>query len=244
MNAIFLNLYKNNLKLNINFFYYSYSICLKKNNIFEKFKKNNLQQGIDIKNFYILEKKGKSLAAFAALREHENSVAEINALFVMPKERGNKIGRKLLKNIIAKTKSKRIYISCKEELKDYYLILGFEEIKQIPKEIQKTVKKALLYDKNKHKPDESFIQIPDLIIIDGGKGQLGISTKVMKELELKIPHISLAKQLEEIFTEGNKTSIILDKTNTALKLLQRIRDEAHRFAITYNKERRSKKMFQ
>ena len=65
----------------------------------------------------------------------------------------------------------------------------------------------------------------------------------MEELELKIPHISLAKQLEEIFTEGNKTSIILDKTNTALKLLQRIRDEAHRFAITYNKERRSKKMF-
>ncbi|MDP2642628.1 MAG: excinuclease ABC subunit UvrC [Candidatus Peregrinibacteria bacterium] len=215
-------------------------------------KKNNLTEGIDLKNFYTLEKNKKTLAAFAALQEHGNSVAQINSFFVMPKERGNKIGRKLLKNIIEKTKSKRIYIICKNSLLDYYAMIGFEEIKKVPQELEKTFNSckacekntlAMAYDKNKHKPDESFLQIPDLIIIDGGKGQLSVATKVMQELELKIPHISLAKQLEEIFTPENKTSIILDKTNAALKLLQRIRDEAHRFAITYNKERRTKRMF-
>ncbi|PIZ76136.1 hypothetical protein COY05_02010 [Candidatus Peregrinibacteria bacterium CG_4_10_14_0_2_um_filter_38_24] len=215
-------------------------------------KKEDLKPDLKLNQFYILEKNKKSLAAFTALSEYSEKVAIINALFVMPKERGKKIGHKLIKNIIAKSKSKRVYIICKEKLKDYYLTLGFEEIKIIPQELQKHHKDCicwdktsiiLAYDKAKHKPDESFLQIPDLIIIDGGKGQLSVATKVMQELDLKIPHISLAKQLEEIFTPENKTSIILDKTNAALKLLQRIRDEAHRFAITYNKERRTKKMF-
>ncbi|MCK9186076.1 excinuclease ABC subunit UvrC [Candidatus Gracilibacteria bacterium] len=216
-------------------------------------KKEDLKPDLELKKFYILEKNKKSLSAFAALSEYSEKVAIINALFVMPKERGNKIGHKLIKNIIAKSKSKRIYIICKEKLKDYYLTIGFEEIKIVPEELQKHYKDCmcwdkksviLAYDKQKHKPDESFVQIPDLVIIDGGKGQLGVATKVMQELNLKIPHISLAKQLEEIFTPNSKKSIILDKTNSALKLLQRVRDEAHRFAITYNKERRSKKMFQ
>jgi len=55
---------------------------------------------------------------------------------------------------------------------------------------------------------------------------------------LKIPHISLAKRLEEIFIPGEKTSIILEKNNEALKLLQRARDEAHRFAVTFQREKR------
>ncbi|MFA6305279.1 MAG: excinuclease ABC subunit UvrC [Candidatus Gracilibacteria bacterium] len=215
-------------------------------------KKEDLKPDLDLNKFYILEKNKKSLSAFAALSEYSEKVGIINALYVMPKDRGNKIGHKLIKNIIAKSKSKRIYIICKESLKDYYLTIGFEEIKIVPEELQKHYKDCkrwnktsviLAYDKQKHKPDESFIQIPDLVIIDGGKGQLSVATKVMQALSLKIPHISLAKQLEEIFTPGNKNSIIVEKTNAALKLLQRIRDEAHRFAITYNQERRSKKMF-
>jgi len=215
-------------------------------------EKEELRTDLNINQFYVLEDNDKSLAAFAALTQYPDKTNAIESLCVKSKERGKKIGYKLLKNIIAKSKEKRVYLICKESLRDYYMEIGFEETKTVPGDFKKILQDCidwnkscmpLVYDKNKHKPDESFIQIPDLVIIDGGKGQLGIATKIMKELDLNIPHISLAKQLEEIFTPENKTSIILEKTNAALKLLQRIRDKAHRFAITYNKERRSKRMF-
>lgn len=211
--------------------------------------REGLREGIDLKNFYILEKNKKNLAGFAALTEHSDKAAEINSLYVMPKERGHKIGRKLLKNIIAKSKAKRVYIICGEWLKDYYLSIGFEEIKAVPEELIKsrdmclncdTKNKPLIlaYDKLKHKPDESFEKIPDMIIIDGGKGQLNAAMKVLESLNLEIPCVSLAKRLEEIFVPQRKNSIILPKNSESLKLLQRTRDEAHRFAISYNRDLR------
>ena len=79
----------------------------------------------------------------------------------------------------------------------------------------------------------------DLIIIDGGKGQLSSAKGVLKSFEFKCDLISLAKRLEEVFTTKTQDSIILAKTSSALKLLTKIRDEAHRFAINYHKKRRS-----
>jgi excinuclease ABC subunit C len=100
----------------------------------------------------------------------------------------------------------------------------------------------MAYDSFKYKEDESFSKIPDLVIIDGGKGQLSIAHEVFNKLNLNIFHISLAKRIEEIFLPGNPTPILLPHTDEALKLLQRARDEAHRFAISYNKELRRKKI--
>jgi excinuclease ABC subunit C len=216
-------------------------------------KKEDLRIGIDFKNFYILEKNNKTLAGFAAITEYSKKASEINDFYVMPKERGNHIGYKILNNIIGKAKSKRVYLICRQELKDYYLTNGFEEIKTIPEELLKshdictkcTVgNKPLIvaYDKLKHKPDESFEKIPDLIVIDGGKGQLQAGLNVLKNLNLSITCISLAKQLEEIFTPWAKKSIILPRNNEALKLLQRARDEAHRFAIGFNHDLRAKRL--
>lgn len=80
--------------------------------------------------------------------------------------------------------------------------------------------------------------LPDLLVIDGGKGQLNASLEVLKELNITIPMISLAKREEEIYTtDGNK--VRLERTNEGLKLIQRLRDEAHRFAITYHRKLRS-----
>ncbi len=226
-----------------------------KNQIEKHIGKENLKKEIEYKNFYILEKnskKKKSLAAFASITDHSNKASEINDFFVVPKERGKKIGHKLLKNIINKTKTKRVYLICRQELKEYYLLLGFEEIKKIPEELEKSFSVSskyntnplvLVYDKLKHKPDESFSKIPDLVIIDGGKGQLSIANEVFMELKINIPHIALAKELEEIFLSAKEKSLILPKNNEALKLLQRARDEAHRFAISYNKDLRKKRLF-
>jgi len=84
---------------------------------------------------------------------------------------------------------------------------------------------------------------PDLIVIDGGKGQLNTALGVLKSLNLtSIPIIGLAKEFEHIFIPGFQTPIILPGNSKALHLLMRVRDEAHRFAVTYHKKLRSKEI--
>ena len=83
---------------------------------------------------------------------------------------------------------------------------------------------------------------PDLVLIDGGKGQLGASRKALEELDLGQQAVaSLAKRDEEVFVPGRGEPIRLPRRSPALRLLQRMRDEAHRFAITYNRKLRSKR---
>lgn len=82
--------------------------------------------------------------------------------------------------------------------------------------------------------------MPDLVVIDGGKGQLSAAKKILDELKINIPIISIAKQEEEIFKPGIKQSIRLPYNSPALQLVQRMRDEAHRFTITYHRLLRSK----
>ena len=85
---------------------------------------------------------------------------------------------------------------------------------------------------------------PDLVIIDGGKGQLAAAASELHKLEIVIPLISLAKREEEVFVPGKRNPVVLAKDSLALKLLQRARDEAHRFAISYHRLLRGKKVFE
>lgn len=87
-------------------------------------------------------------------------------------------------------------------------------------------------------------KLPDLIIIDGGKGQLSSSVKALEKIGLagKIPIIGIAKRLEEIFFPGDQHPIYIDKKNESLKLIQYLRNEAHRFGITHHRNRRSRSM--
>lgn len=84
--------------------------------------------------------------------------------------------------------------------------------------------------------------LPNLVVIDGGKGQLSSSIAALKSLNLygKIPIIGIAKRLEEIYFPGDNYPIYIDKKSESLRLIQRIRDEAHRFAITFHRNLRSK----
>jgi excinuclease ABC subunit C len=87
--------------------------------------------------------------------------------------------------------------------------------------------------------------LPDLIVVDGGKGQLSSALGVLNKLGIKqVPIIGLAKRLEEVFFPGNSEAESIPKTSSGLKLLQQIRDEAHRFAITFHRKRRSKRTFE
>ncbi|MEZ5244097.1 MAG: excinuclease ABC subunit UvrC [Acidimicrobiales bacterium] len=89
-----------------------------------------------------------------------------------------------------------------------------------------------------------FSYPPQLLVVDGGKGQLSVATRVLDDLGLRdeIPVVSLAKQFEEVFIPGRSESIRLPRQSEALYLLQRIRDESHRFAITFHRQLRDKRM--
>ncbi len=88
--------------------------------------------------------------------------------------------------------------------------------------------------------------LPDLVVIDGGKGQLSSAAKSLADLNLigKVPIIGIAKKLEEIYNLNDPIPLHLDKRSTSLKLIQQLRNEAHRFAITFHRDLRSKETFQ
>ncbi|MFX0187783.1 MAG: excinuclease ABC subunit UvrC [Candidatus Hodarchaeota archaeon] len=86
-------------------------------------------------------------------------------------------------------------------------------------------------------------ELPDLILVDGGKGQLNAAVSILENLGVQnIPTIGLAKKLEEIYVSGEKKPIVLPKNSPVLKLFQRVRDEAHRFAVKLHKKQRAKRM--
>jgi len=92
------------------------------------------------------------------------------------------------------------------------------------------------------KPDPAFAILPDLLLVDGGKGQLGRAVAVLESYNLldRVPVAGLAKNEEELFVPGRHDSIFLERHSQGLYLVQRIRDEAHRFAITAHRKRRAK----
>jgi excinuclease ABC subunit C len=108
---------------------------------------------------------------------------------------------------------------------------------------------AYVYERDNSSIEEGvkpgrFSYPPQLLLVDGGKGQLGVVVQVLEELGLteEIPVASLAKKFEEVYIPGNSAPIIIPRGSEALFMLQRIRDEAHRFANTFHRELRAKRM--
>ncbi|PZS24072.1 MAG: excinuclease ABC subunit C, partial [Acidimicrobiales bacterium] len=96
-------------------------------------------------------------------------------------------------------------------------------------------------DRGRHR---RFAYPPQLLLLDGGKGQLGVGVRVLEELglEQEVPVAALAKQFEEVYLPGRPDPVRIPRQSEALYLLQRIRDEAHRFAISYHRQLRGKRM--
>jgi excinuclease ABC subunit C len=93
--------------------------------------------------------------------------------------------------------------------------------------------------------DEGFARRPNLVVIDGGKGQLSAALVAMQAFDLpRVAVIALAKRIEEVFVPGRPDPILLDRSSAGLQLLQRIRDEAHRFAVGFHRQRREARGFE
>jgi excinuclease ABC subunit C len=110
-----------------------------------------------------------------------------------------------------------------------------------PNEAVSSASLSMVRDGDEGSELEGWGALPDLVIVDGGKGQLSAALDVMRNLGLQdVPLAGLAKQNEELFVQDLADPIVLPRTSQALYLVQRIRDEAHRFAITYHRQVRSK----
>lgn len=210
----------------------------------------------DWENFFIFMK-GKTPVGMSRLVELEKGIFAVEARYVATEFRGRKFSYVMLEKIIQKVKDKkaRFYVGVEDDLLDHYLNFGFVEVKQAPQIFQKRNAEwekfdnkeytiLAYYKAQKKTDDKSFTSKPDLILIDGGKGQLSTALMVLKRLKLEIPVIALAKNLEEIYIPGEKAPILLEEGEEALKLLQRIRDESHRFAITFGRELHRKSLLQ
>ena len=104
---------------------------------------------------------------------------------------------------------------------------------------------ARLGDVSAEEYDESFASPPNLVVIDGGKGQLAAALEAMQRFDLpRVAVIALAKREEEVFVPGRSEAIRLDRSAPGLQLLQRVRDEAHRFAVGFHRQRREKRGFE
>jgi excinuclease ABC subunit C len=113
-------------------------------------------------------------------------------------------------------------------------VSGIDDYAMIQEVLRRRFKRSLAND-------EKWSAMPDLILIDGGKGHLNASLEILKELGLNaVPAAALAKENEEVFVPGKSEPLNIPRTSTALHLLQRVRDEAHRFALGYHKKLRHK----
>lgn len=116
------------------------------------------------------------------------------------------------------------------------------EKKNISLPFQEETPEIVFSENTQPNNDPSFDSIPDLIVIDGGKGQLSSAVKVLGDIGLgELNIIGLAKRLEEVFLPGAHEAQSIPKTSSSIKLLQRVRDEAHRFAITFHRSLRDKR---
>jgi excinuclease ABC subunit C len=120
-------------------------------------------------------------------------------------------------------------------------VVGANDFAMMNEVIKRRFKRAVEADEEEN---GKWTKLPDLVIVDGGKGQLNAALDALADVGASVPICGLAKENEELFLPGQPVSILLPRDSQALFLVQRIRDEAHRFAVTFHRERRSKSTFQ
>lgn len=191
-------------------------------------EKEYIEKNYDINLSNITEGKAKILM-------YNNKKVLISRLDFNTEGTPTRLLNPVIKKIAEKCKTKRIYLAVKQKNKEQFESAGCEIVNKIPEcfNYSEQTGTVLVLDLKKGQIDQSFKKTPDLIIIDGGKGQLNIAKQALNEFNIKIPLISIAKKFEEIFTTTSTKPIILSKDSPTLRLVQHIRDESHRFAVSY-----------
>jgi excinuclease ABC subunit C len=212
---------------------------------------------------FIVARKANDIIGFGRMIKRRGDINIIQSLWVDDRYRGKKLGYVLLQKLIARAKKGKVYITIHPHLEGYYTQANFRHVHEPPVVIREEIENARVHDPHfptegrivmvyiiaDHKVDTSLSTHPNLLLIDGGKGQLSAAIEVMKKTELNIPVISLAKREEEVFAigpDGHPSGAPLQckKDSEGLFLLMRLRDEAHRFANRHREKRLKHRMLE
>ncbi len=120
-------------------------------------------------------------------------------------------------------------------------VVGQDDLASMEEMLRRRFTRLLHEREREPRRGRRFAYPPALVVVDGGRGQLGMASKVLRDLDLHIPHVGLAKRLEEIYLPDHPEPLVIPRGSEALFVLQHLRDEAHRFAITYHREKRGKR---
>lgn len=200
---------------------------------------------------FLLAQKDKEIVSLCLLTTI-NNLNILEYLWVKDSERDKQLGYRLMDILLEKKKIKRAYVYCYPEMEAYYSTYGYVVLKMVPEALRLRAEEEkwgkwepifMVFDRKKRNLDPSFSLRPQLMVVDGGKPQLSAALQALKEANLEIPVCALAKRLEEIYLPGKQAPILLEAGEEALKLLQRLRDEAHRFAIEFQRDLKRKNLF-
>ena len=218
----------------------------------KKYYKEINDEDIDFTQ-YLIARHGKDIVGLCRIVKHAGDHKELKSLWVLEKFRGEKLGQFLVRKLLSvQKKTKKVYLAAKTGLIEYYSDLGFRPIDNPPPVIvekhERTARKkkmptgvVMVYIFAEHKEDASLRSRPDLLLIDGGKGQRTVALEALKEQNLSIPILALAKQEEEVFGEFGADPLPFPQDSQARFLLMRLRDEAHRFANAHREGRARKR---
>jgi N-acetylglutamate synthase-like GNAT family acetyltransferase len=200
---------------------------------------------IDAKQFFVARQESTVVACARLWPLPDRGPILLRSVLVIPEWRGKRLGQFLVRTMLATMKKGKVYVTIDPALEQYYAEVGFRHVIKPPSAITAFLQSfnakpdtlVMVYDALQHKPDVSLQSVPDLLVIDGGKGQLAVGIEVTKALGLSIPVISLAKREEDVYASTSPDPVALGKESAAQFLLQRLRDEAHRFANTLRERR-------
>lgn len=194
----------------------------------------------------VVARKEESIVAFGYVHRHTSGRLELASVWVGDDVRGDKLGHVISQILLKGVEKKKVYLGAKPSLEEYYAEIGFRHVidpsTELIAEINRNVPAfasdiIMVYDGKGHQTDASFIDRPDLLLIDGGKGQLSAALEALDALGLTIPIAGLAKREEEIFLPKHSGPLVVPQDSAARFLLQRVRDEAHRFANARREKR-------
>jgi hypothetical protein len=191
----------------------------------------------------------EQIVAAACLCLHPQNIRELCCLWVAEHRQGQRLEQFLIRRILRSVKKGKVYaiIPASQELA--YGELGFRYVMKPPAQLQELAEKKrsndpdaseiviVMYEAHIGKEDPSLTARPDLIVIDGGKGQLSTVMDVVRGYQLQIPVIGLAKREEEVFLPDQGQPVAFEEESPAKFLLMRLRDEAHRFANRHREKR-------
>ncbi len=194
---------------------------------------------------FIVARHESEIIGFVRMQQHDGKTVELCSLWLSETYQDGRLGQFLIRSALHPIKKGKVYACVDPQFEQQYASLGFRHVLKGPKAFESRKEEmVLVYDSAQQKMDSSLSTPPNLLVIDGGKGQLSTVYEVLTQFELKIPVIGLAKREEEVFVPGKSDPIIFPKDSQAKFMLMRLRDEAHRFANRHRKKRISKHAFE